>query len=432
MKSLRHSLIFAISTAGFCLAVALVGLCSSAKAQQTEVVVAETIIAPYLTTGKLADGEAKLRAALLKSPEDDQLLMELGFVQFFQSVEKMGQTLYRFGPGRSFAMGQIPFLRLPVPDNPDPEPVSLDDVREMIQDFINDLEEVDKTLAKIDSDDVKLPLRVMQIKLDFDGDGVAGANENLGPALMQYLGGRRDPERVKDLMDKSIHFDRADVDWLRGYSCLLRSLGEIFLAYDQTEFWEVVSHRMFEKGETKFDFLTEEADVDGDDRDFYMEIADIIAAIHNIRFPVKEPERLKVAHQHLLNTIGHSRQMWKRINAETDDDQEWIPSPNQSNPFAAVRITRNMTDSWEKFLVEGEQILNGELLIPFWRGTNKKRGIDLHRVFHEPEDFDLVLWIHGSGAVPFVKMGKCSEPETWAEFQRVFRGNFFGFAVWFN
>lgn len=124
--------------------------------------------------------------------------------------------------------------------------------------------------------------------------------------------------------------------------------------------------------------------------------------------------------------------MWKRINAETDDDREWIPSPKQSTPFSDVRITRRMTESWEKFLSEGEQILKGELLIPFWRGADKKRGIDLRKVFYEPEKFDLVLWIHGSGATPFIKKGECSKPETWEEFQDVFRGNFFGFAVWFN
>lgn len=399
-----------------------------AAAQETKQA-ESSVIESFLIAGKLADGEAALKSAMEKSPDSDQLQMEMAFLKFFQSIEHMGQTLYSFGPADSFVMGQIPFLRLPVPSNPDPKPVSLDDVRDMIQAFIDDLDEVEKTLSKVGSDSVKLPIRIMQVKLDFDGNGKISDKENLGPVLMQYLGGRQPNNgQLKEMMAKSINFDRADVDWLKGYCCLLRSMGEVFLAYDETEFWDVVGHRLFEKGQIKHKFLLEEERKN----DFYFEIADLIAAIHNIRFPLKEPERLKVAHQHLLGTIKHSRSMWRRINAETDDDQEWIPSPNQSNPFTEVRITRRMTDSWEKFLVESEQILKGELLVPFWRGKNEKRGVDLHMAFHEPEDFDLVLWIHGSGAVPFIKMGDCSKPSTWSEFQQVFRGNFFGFAIWFN
>ena len=416
----------------FCFSALLFAGFTPAVAQENSGSEKESIVAPFLLAGKLADGEAKLRSALKASPDSDQLHMELGFLQFFQSVEQMAQTLYGYGPRQSLAMGQVPFLRFPVPKNPDPKPATLKGIRDMMQAFIHDLDEVDKTLAKIDSDDVRISLPVMQVKLDFDGDGKAGESENLSPVLMQYLTGRRrTTDQMKAMMDKSINFDRADVDWLRGYCCLLRSMSEVFLAYDETLFWDVVAHQLFENAPTQYDFLFEEMEARKNNR-FYYEIADLIAGIHNIRFPLKEPERLKVAHQHLLDTIGHSRQMWKRINAETDDNQEWIPSPKQSNPFTEVRITRRMTESWEKFLDEGEQILNGELLIPFWRGENKKRGFDLRKVFHEPEDFDLVLWIHGSGVVPFVKMGDCTNPATWREFQQVFRGNFFGFAVWFN
>ena len=403
---------------------------TSGFTQEGAAQITSSVVEPYLIQGKLSDGESKLGLLIEKNPKSDQLHMELGFLQFFQSIERMGQTLHRYGPADSFAMGQIPFLRLPVPNNPDPKPVDVQDIRDMIQNLINDLNRVDATLAKVDSDEVSLPLQILKIRLDLDADGVASERETLAPVLTRYLGGPgRTNEQMKALLDNSIRFDRADVDWLRGYCCLLRSMGEIVLAYDETPFWEVVAHRLFAKGQTRFKFLTEEPPRRND---FYPELIDVIAAIHNIRFELKEPERLKVAHQHLLDTIQHSRKMWERINAETDDDREWIPSPSQSNPFTEVRVSRRMTESWGKFLDESEKILNGELLVPFWRGKNPKRGIDLHQVFHEPEDFDLVLWIHGSGAVPFIKMGECSKPQTWTEFQRVFRGDFFGFAIWFN
>ncbi|MEM9942688.1 MAG: hypothetical protein AAF939_14080 [Planctomycetota bacterium] len=389
-----------------------------------------TIVEPFLISGKLADGETKLISELTLKPGDDQLEMELGFIKFLRSVERMAQTLYRFGPNESLAMGQIPFLRLPVPRNPDPDKVQLQDARAMIQQLIDDLDQAEAMLAKVESDKVKLPIKVMRIRLDINGDGQATDKEILGPVLNQYLGVRRSAsDQVVELMDRSIHFDRSDVDWMRGYCCLLRAMGEVILAYDQTELWEVTAHRFFAKGQSKFKFLVEEQT---DDNDFWIELRDVIAGIHNIQFPVKEAQRLKKAHRHLLDTISHSRIMWKRINAEVDDDQEWIPSPTQSNPFTDVRITRQMHSAWNKFLNEGEDLLEGKLLIPFWRGTNERRGVNLYKVFHEPQKFDLVLWIHGSGAAPFLEFGKCSDPDTWNEFQRIFRGNFFGFAVWFN
>jgi hypothetical protein len=54
------------------------------------------------------------------------------------------------------------------------------------------------------------------------------------------------------------------------------------------------------------------------------------------------------------------------------------------------------------------------------------------RVFTQPKDFDLVLWVQGSGAVPYLENGDVTSPETWAEFQRVFGGRFIGFAFWIN
>jgi hypothetical protein len=91
-----------------------------------------------------------------------------------------------------------------------------------------------------------------------------------------------------------------------------------------------------------------------------------------------------------------------------------------------------MVSTWDQFLDEAESILDGKKLIPFWRGTDKTRGVNLQKVFLQPADLDIVLWIHGSGASPFLENGAVTEPRTWNEFQRVYRGQFFSFALWFN
>jgi len=58
-------------------------------------------------------------------------------------------------------------------------------------------------------------------------------------------------------------------------------------------------------------------------------------------------------------------------------------------------------------------MLDGEKLIPFWRGTDKTRGVNLKRFFQEPRDLDLVLWAHGSGATPYVEYGDVTQKATW-------------------
>ena len=66
-------------------------------------------------------------------------------------------------------MGGMPFLRMPVPENPDPRAVELKDIRQMLDRFNSDLTRVDKTLATVKSRDVKIGLRVFKLRLDFWG-----------------------------------------------------------------------------------------------------------------------------------------------------------------------------------------------------------------------------------------------------------------------
>jgi hypothetical protein len=80
---------------------------------------------------------------------------------------------------------------------------------------------------------------------------------------------------------------------------------------------------------------------------------------------------------------------------------------------------------------EAAAILAGRRLVPHWR-LAPGHGINLRRVFLEPRPFDVVGWAQGAAAVPYVDKGECSSFETWRRLQRVFRGNFIGFAIWFN
>ncbi len=90
-----------------------------------------------------------------------------------------------------------------------------------------------------------------------------------------------------------------------------------------------------------------------------------------------------------------------------------------------------MIEDWHVFLDEADALLDGRKLIPFWRGDGSQ-GVNLQRVFLEPTRFDLVMWIQGTGAAPYLESGELTSADTWRQLQRTFQGNFWGFAIWFN
>src|SRR5690606_24117120 len=117
-------------------------------------------------------------------------------------------------------------------------------------------------------------------------------------------------------------------------------------------------------------------------------IADAIAAIHTLNWPVVDRERLKGVPNMLRVVTGSSRQNWQAILAETDDDRELLPSPRQTAIFPEGNITEEMVDAWLATLDTLDQILDGKLLIPHWRF---KQGFDLKSYFETAERTDLVM-----------------------------------------
>ena len=382
----------------------------------------------YLVEGKLADGEKALQDVLKANPKDAQAQFGLGVTQFLRAVEHLAQDLHRHGfAARARTLGLGPDLKLP--DHPDPKLVRYEDVRAMIQRWIDDLAAAESTLAKIDDPNVKLPLHFGQIRLDIDGDGTAGDGEIL---LKIYASLNRQADQeitAEDAQAFVIGFDRGDVAWLRGYCHLLMAMSEAALAHDGKRLFAHCAHLAFAKVESPYAFLNEEPRrANGLPVN---EILDAIAAIHLMNFPVSEPKRMTAALGHLNSVITLSRESWKGYLAETDDDHEWIPNPKQTGVIPNVKVTDEMVQGWMGFLNEAESILAGKKLVPFWRGKPGK-GVNIRRVFTEPRPFDLVLWVQGTAAVPYLEEGPVTTGETWQRLQRLFGGEFIGFAFWFN
>src|SRR5258708_2658586 len=57
----------------------------------------EPLVEKYLHAGQLEKGEVALAAELARSPKDDQLRFGLGTLQFLRGVERLAQSMYRYG-----------------------------------------------------------------------------------------------------------------------------------------------------------------------------------------------------------------------------------------------------------------------------------------------------------------------------------------------
>jgi hypothetical protein len=372
----------------------------------------------YLVNHNLADSEKQLALCLAKSPQDDSLRFALGAAQFLRGLERLGQNLYHFGLREQPLLGQfLPIVRLPVGGNPQPEMLTYEKARQIIATWVADFERAEATLAAIKDPAVALPLELNLIKLDISGDGIRQVS------LVTLVAGMMSRDVPHDLL---VRFDRADVAWLRGYCHLLAALGDVILAHDGRELFEHSAQVFFTNVESPYTFL---GPIKGEDRGMFGDLPDLIALVHLIHLSVVEPARMQAALGHIEHMLACSREMWRWALAETDNDHEWIPNPKQKSAVG-LTVTQQMIDSWLTFLDEAESIFQGKRLVPFWRNSTK--GVNLRRVFTEPRTFDLVLWVQGAAAAPYLEDGPKTRTEVWDRLFRTFEGDLFLFAAWFN
>lgn len=376
-----------------------------------------------LQAGRHQAAEESLTKRLQDAPDDPLANTQLGVVKVVQAIERLGQSNYRMGIGsqRQWAL----FFRMPVPPNDDPQQVTYQDVRDVLQQSLDDLAEAEAILARVGDREVKWPVDLAGVKIDLNGDGQFDNKETLSRVYLSLARAGRGAEAPPGFV---VGLDTADVYWLRGYCHLLSALGEFLLAYDQQRMFDHTAHLIFPKAAIEHDFLFESEKTQGL-WDWRL-VADAVALVHLIDWPLKEPERLQSVHTHLLAVIETSRATWDAIAKETDNDREWIPGPEQQSVMPGGVMGQERIDAWRGFLDEAQALLAGEKLAPFWRDASL--GVNLKRAFYEPRGFDLVLWLQGTAAAPYLEEGEVSEQETWEMLQRVFRGDFIGFAFWLN
>jgi hypothetical protein len=379
----------------------------------------------HLAAGTLAAGDAALAARLAANPADRDAHLGLGLIRFARAVETLGQGFYRHGL-RTPRNLPIPFLRMPVPANPNPQPISYDQARDIYARFLADLAGVEAHLAGQPAGDAKVRVDIAAIQLDFNGNGRADPDERLSNVLQAVMMGR--PGGAEPF---PVAFDTADAIWLRGYTHVLSAMLQFVLAHDWRDNFDSTAHLLFE-GARNDPRLQQ-----GEPSPFLgiggggeSTMADVVAFIHMVRWPVTEPQRLLAVRDHLKQVVMLSRLNWAAIQAETDDELEWVPAPGQRNAaIRALNVTPERVTAWFSALSSFEAVLDGRKLVPHWRFA---QGFDLSKVFTEPRGFDLVLWVTGHAAIPYLRPGETISRDEWQAWQRVFSGNFLGYAIWFN
>lgn len=383
-----------------------------------------------LYAGGLEKGLADL------APFRERLVQEgafgIGFIRFVSAVEHLAQAFYRHGfaaPDGGPVAG--PQLELPIPANTAPQPLDYPGYRAILSRFVADMDAARASLLEAgETGDYVVPVDLARIRIDLDADGSASEAESIGNVLAAAFGMRPDASAgPTESPDLTIGFDRADAIWLAGYTQILAAQADFLLAHDFECFTAAAFHRLFPSAGFPMQPFMEGNSVMLLDPESDKAIADLIAAVHTINWPVTEPMRLKRVLERLKSVTALSRRNWDAILAETDDNRELLPSPRQTSIVPDASVTDETVAAWRATLDAADAILDGRLLVPHWRF---RQGFDLRAYFENATRTDLVMLLTGLDALPFLRDGPVASADSFAEANRVFGDQLFGYAFWFN
>lgn len=350
-------------------------------------------------------------AALPNKTASDQFA--LGGVRFLGAVEEALQTLYATQIDREMAEdSNLPFLRLPLPPNPDAEPFRPALIAEV---FETTLPRLDASLTALDTitddDAVGVTINTADLWFDINANGARDAGEDMLAVAASQLNRRLDA----DVKPPVVRFDTADAAWLSAYAHLLSGMSETILALDPTtaitRVTESTAALRAMGGEPSRIYLTYNED----------KWIDLLAMFIHAIEGQPDVDRSRAAHAHFLGMIADNRTFWDRVAAETDNTGEWIPNPNQTStlplPFPA-----DIGAMWREVLAEAEAVLNGDLLIPHWR-LGDGAGINLAKAMQNPPEIDIIAVIQGESILPYAEQGPRMSGRSLNRFNRMLSGD---------
>lgn len=362
--------------------------------------------------------------ALKAAADTPDKQMALATLAAFGALERFGKTLFLHGFRAPRSM-MMPLMRLPVPENDHPVPITYESWRAALTTLVEDLDAAKAMLAEIDTDadfGIEVDLAALRFDLDLDGslseaESVLGIFKTFNPGVAPRNEGSNPPPVFR--------FDRADAYWLEGYANFLTANARLWLAHDFEKTFDTSFGLFFPGKPTTDDSLRGGWSEDS--------IFDAISLIHTISWPVTEPETRKAMRADLKAMARLSRLNWQAIRAETDNEREWLPGPQQKgpHPLTTLEVTDEIVAGWHDALDAAEAVLDGKALVPHLRYPGQ--GVNLKRFIEEGTEFDLVLTLTGPGVKPYLETGAVVD---WAEWNRVTtafgRTGIAPFALWFN
>lgn len=374
----------------------------------------------FLHQGRISEGLTAYAA-----PANNVERFSLATLQAIDGLQRFSVGFNRFGLSSQFARNGLPFLRAIIPSRE--TNTILAATPEAVGALFNDLRaallRANATLADIDAEEFKVEINLTQARMDFDGDGLASDHETLVRSLGGILGFRsRSSSAAQEIV---VHFDSADAMWLKGYTHFLIGVLDLLLAYNWRPVWDQCAHVIVLKPDPPppiAGFTRKESNLDT--------WADLIAAVHELRLELIDPEGPRRARDAFHAMISCNRVCWQRILAETDDDREWLPAPQQTGP-GGIKVSQAHVDGWQRVLDELDAIATGKKLLPHWR-IKAGTGINVDKLVAAPPRLDLVLLIQGSALIPYLETGAISDVATWQTLMVPFGPGFARFALWSN
>ena len=382
---------------------------------------AETLSAEIGTKGLAA---TETRLAALAAPTEDETLT-LGAVQFLRAIEGSFQTRYAYGlTDRS---GMLPLLRLGLTDNPAPQPFDPAVIARIFTDAESGLARAITTFVALpETSPAALELALADIWFDVNANAKREPGEGMADIVGTFTMGISPAEAGMEPPPlPTIRFDVADSAWATAYAHLLSGTANAVLAYDPTKpIGRILqAHTDLQAfGPTPPSFITG-SDQIPDEVDM---IAMILAALD------QQPDaaRAAKAHGHFLAMIDHNRRFWRMVEAEGDNDHEWLPNARQTAALG-VTLPPETGPQWLAVLDDAEALLKGEKLIPYWR-MGDLGGVNLQKLFLDPRPVDVAGWIQGWAAVHYVQKGPLVSPQNWNAFSEMMLGDAMLFAIWLN
>ncbi|MEM9814081.1 MAG: hypothetical protein AAF913_15595 [Pseudomonadota bacterium] len=382
-------------------ATAALALCATPTLAQTP-----HPISSEIATQGLAAVEQRLSTLDAPTPEE---AFALGAVRFLGGIERGLATRWEKNIGAD--VSSLPMLRVPLPTNAEAEAFAPGDIAALFEGLAADMEAARAPLEGM-SDPVGLTLDLADLWFDIDGDGTRHPTETIASFLPQG--------QETSLV---VRFDTADRDWLIAYTHLLSATADLVLAFDPTDaIAEVVADSA----------ALQAFEVRPEDRwsEEFRPALDYIAIVRDTLDQQPDPERIARARTHMMEMIARNRAFWAAVDAETDDAAEWIPSATQTSALG-LAVAPEAGARWQSVLDELEAILEGQKLIrhPLVPGA----GINIAAYAADPRPVDIVAWLHGRGALPYLEAGEMASDGAWRRFTEVVgHRNGLLFAVLFN